>query len=907
MRWKPVVAAAFLLLIIPVDPAMAAPKAVDEFGDPLPPGAVRRFGKVRFSSYPDLLFPSADGKTIRCLRYGVHVLTFDRATGRLIGTDSLPAEPAWELGASSNGRRVVLVRRPTGYSAPQLFEVWDLVERKLVAKLGPFDRLGWAFPSISPDGRLVAITGEKWTPDRRQLHVRVWDVDRGKELSSTEFETLTSRGGGWMNYGQFSSDGRKLRFSTGTGSETLIQCLDSSTLTMRWERRLTGTGDIVGETPDGKLLMQNPSAVAALALADGENSKVHLPPDYGRGSFVGFVNQGKTLLYTVTEGKRRQLKAWDWASARPPEEFPPISLGPNSWVLANVSRDSQDVLIHEGAWRLYDLKTGKPVWPDSSNVGHTGAVTALTFSADGKRLASAGADNRVRVWDVQNARQLGEWETIGPFPSLDSDSPRTSTFGRIGPTSIDLNADGSRLVFAGPRASEEMEKLQVVDTRTGRIIASKTLPKEKAADGNDIGFGHLGFSPPGDSVFVVHGEADGNRLREPIDRLARWDFLSDRWNEISSFEQSPAAHTVWSRAHERFFVRGRAFDARTGKEVFDLPGAIDGPLACSPDGRLVAGIGGFTNRTFGFEIQMAEDIRVWDGQSGALLVRLPWQPRAEIREVYPALPPDALLFPGDSLSMTWPRRLAMHPGGRWLAAADPSGVRLWDLLHGRVIHTFPVPFRPSIDQHHGSPATALAFSPDGKHLATGSPDGTILFWTVPSVAASRLASRELDDVWSDLVGPDPVRGWRAVWRISEDPKAAIELVRQRLKPATAIDEAKVRQWIADLDSPNYRTREQATRQLEAVADRTSQSLIAAAKSSKMSAEARERLYALSRQAPAAGRPLTARAGAQSRLVAVLESANTVEARKLLRELAHGDADAWLTREARQALSRLESR
>ena len=92
--------------------------------------------------------------------------------------------------------------------------------------------------------------------------MKLWDVNAGKELGSTQIPRFdfSHTGGSWSTR-ILESDGKSVLFTCGTSNQLLLQCLDRDTLKVHWERRLSGAGGFASETPDGKLLLSESPAV----------------------------------------------------------------------------------------------------------------------------------------------------------------------------------------------------------------------------------------------------------------------------------------------------------------------------------------------------------------------------------------------------------------------------------------------------------------------------------------------------------------------------------------------------------------------------------------------------------------------------------------------------------------------
>jgi WD40 repeat protein len=882
-----------LIALVVALPSAWADPATDAHGDPLPPGAVQRLGHNPYHAlWQRSAQFTADGKEIVVLRWGVYVSVYDRDTGRLKETRTLPTEPVERFTLLPGGEKALLGQPawPAESGRPDRYEVWDVRAGRRLGRV--FTDNHSASMTPAPDGSfLVEQKPLPSDPGVLKWQFTKWDVRTGRAGPSTTASFHIGTNGYGYRPLAISPDGQFLMHTIYPGTERVSEasCWETGRLTECWRRTFPPDGGNLAFLRPGEAVLMTKTPTG-LDLRTGLPTTTRFPPNRDlRHSYV-LGPDPNLILYadgaSATGGGR--IRAWDLKAGAAVPPGPDLRLT-RPWTSDfGLSPDGKYLLDYQGG-QVHDRATGRALWPVPSADRHRERVQTLTFSADGRRLASGASDGTARVWDLATGRSLGVWPA-GPSAWTHDLVGANSTHSTTGPPPLALSADGRRLVVSSTPTGHGVPGPRAYDVETGELLAAAPIPQTKAADANRPAIGQVVFLPGEDSVAVTF---DDGMTYGAIWTVARWDYLRAAWSVDGRIPVGFDAGGAFDRAGS-LIAGEQVVPVGASGSRFELANG-GGPVTRTGDGRFAAGPGDDARAGTAGGLPVWRDIRGWDARTGAVLATAPRLPDPL---------PDRLR--GVDAFWMWPRLFALHPTGRYIVLADAGGVRLWDWATDRVVHRFPFPIMPALEWNHGSPATALAFSPDGSRLATGLPDGTILLWEVPISGPRSLSPETADRLWAELMSDDPAAGWRAAWLLGDDPSAAVRLARKHVAPVEPFPADELRKLLADVESPRFAVRERATARLERAADLIGSVVGEMLKATK-SEETRVRLAKVMAAVPGPERPLPAWASALGRAVSVVEHAGGDEARRLLMTWAGGTPDAFLTREAKAALERLAAK
>jgi RNA polymerase sigma factor (sigma-70 family) len=821
----------------------------DRFGDPLPPGAVRRFGTLRFRhpEIVDLAF-TPDGKHLIAGSGRTPLAVFDPKTGRkLRDVGKVSANNTYGFALSPDGRQVACC----GFDV----SLWDVETGKLIRELQCGRCQSVAF---SPDGKVLAAAKEF------AAKVVVVETATGKRLAE-----WTIKKGKPYQYGfyslAFSADGK---FLAGLFSELReeklslswvpleIQLLDAAkgTLVRTFKSVDTllyafafqpGSGRLASIEKDGILRFWDVTTgkevqhFSTVKGTDCQPTALRFSAD-GRRCAVVYPSAGLLIVLDTKAG--RELRR--------------IDLGREAGSIAvALSPDGRTVagkLFREACVRVWDVESGTERLADA---GHRAAVT-LSLSADGRTLISRGVDGQVFRWDLRN----GEGRLSPLIPKAANDPPRR--------TPMAWTTRGPRWQFT---INGQTSELEVRSLDSSQLLRKTRLPTGTRGSALSPDGTHLAvsFQDARHTVYLWNPEKEEQprQLTGHPDACQQLLFSHDGKRLIAGAgtHNQYEEPTVW------------IWDVATARLVRKLAtNSAPGHMLLTHDDRILL-TGGLCDAA----------VRAWDMETGKLLATLA-DPSLKRTSEEQAVPSSQLGIAG----------LFLSADERFLAVvsmrSDTSAISVWETASWKLVRAF-APTRP---RNH---AQSGVFSRDGRFLFVANSDSTILEWDVSGRRGRKTdapSKDRLNGLWRTLT-ETPDKAYPAVWEMLDHATESVPFLKDKLSPVEPIQEKRVRQLLDRLDSESFPEREEASRQLRALGEQAVPLLRQALKE-RLALETKKRIEGVIEALTAGPSPEQLRL---LRALAVLEWSDLAEADEHLRRLADGAPSASLTRAAKAALRR----
>ncbi|NEQ70424.1 MAG: hypothetical protein F6K21_34020 [Symploca sp. SIO2D2] len=344
--------------------------------------------------------------------------------------------------------------------------------------------------------------------------------------------------------------------------------------------------------------------------------------------------------------------------------------------VTSVSFSPNGKLLASGSWdntiKIWDLEEGEELLTLS---GHQSSVKSVSFSPDGKLLASGSWDNTTKIWDLEEG---GEPLTLSGY--------------QFGTESVSFGP-GGKLLASG---SGNKIKIWNLEERGELLTLS----------GHQSSVKSVSFSPNG--KFLASGSSDKTIKIWDLEEGGEPLTLSRHQDPVYSVSFSPDGKFLASGSYDKTI---KIWNLEKGGEPLTLSGhqAWVNSVSFSPNGKFLAS--GSYDKT----------IKIWNLEKEGELLTLS----------------------GHQYSVTSVR---FSPDGKLLTSgSSDKTIKIWNLEKGG---------EPLTLSGHQYSVTSVSFSPDGKLLASGGEDHTVKIWDLEKREEPLTLSGHQDSVFSVRFSPN---------------------------------------------------------------------------------------------------------------------------------------------------------
>jgi WD40 repeat protein/serine/threonine protein kinase len=562
-----------------------------------------------------------------------------------------------------------------------------------------------------------------FSPDDSQLAtarmdgtLTIWDARTGRIVHTLEQQIAPGRIVP-VDSLAYSPDGRYLALARRDG--TVLVWNPARAQPLHTLRGHEGAAGKVAFSPDSRTLASGGAdgTVRLWDMTSGESLRVFPNHPVGvRG--VAFRPDGRSVLAACQDGT---VTVWDRDTRRPTFSFRGKLRNPGSaWFSPDARRLARSSF--DGVLKVWDTTTGKLEIDQQTN---TWQLRSVAFAPDGKRMALACFDGTVRLLDMAGREML----TIFAHSSVVADAVFNRDGTKIASASYDhtvriwdatpLEPDpqaGSCVTLTGHKALVT----GVAFSPDGRWLASASWDGtvklwEAGAFGTPERTPRYTLRSHSGNVSSVAFSADNRTLASGSwDKTVKlWDLQTPVGDSLAELRPIPCGALVLSVAFSpdgQVLAIGQGngialYDPAYGKDAapFKRTLAPVPAVAFSPDGRYL-----------GSAAASEQSIKFWDvaGEKMNFQIRIDSTPSSCV-----AISPDGRLIAAN---------------GSLLAGAAPT-LKIWKVLDWDARSSKTHEEWRTLSGHSRY-VFKVAFSPDGRYLASGSWDATIKIWDLEALA-----------------------------------------------------------------------------------------------------------------------------------------------------------------------------